>query len=98
MTGSGVSEVLGGHQVNRQMMTFTAILALVAMVSFSAWPLWGWLNMKKANAALIARTQALVEKNPHLKPAWKIAMQDGVLTHEEAKEIVEGAGEKFESE
>lgn len=75
---------------------FAVILCLVALVSFSAWPLWKRLGVQKANAALEARTRALVEKHPELKPAWNIAMQDGVLTREEAKEIVEGAGEKLE--
>src|SRR5262249_26552926 len=45
----------GGGQVNSQMMKFGAILALVAMVSFSIWPLWHWLSVKSASAALQAR-------------------------------------------
>ena len=53
---------------------------------------------KKANAGLHDRDKALVAKHPTLKPAYNIAMQDGVLTVDEAKEIVEGAGEKMESE
>jgi hypothetical protein len=77
------------------MIKFGAILCLVAIVSFSAWPVWKGLSAKRASAALEARTRALVEKHPELKPAWNIAMQDGVLTHDEAKEIVEGAGEKL---
>lgn len=84
--------------MNRQTMVFGAILALVAMISFSLWPLWQWLSIKSATAELQARTKALVEKHPELKPAWNIAMQDGVLTYPEAKEIVEGAGEKIEPE
>jgi hypothetical protein len=78
------------------MMKFSAILCLVAVISFSAWPLWKWLHVKHASAALEARTRALVEKHPELKPAWDIAMQDGVLTTDEAKVIVEAAGEKLE--
>jgi hypothetical protein len=77
---------------------FAVILCLVAIGSFSAWPLWERLHVKRASAALQARTKALVDKHPELKPAWNIAMQDGVLTQDEAKEIVEGAGEKFEPE
>jgi predicted negative regulator of RcsB-dependent stress response len=84
--------------MNRQMMTFGAILAVVAMVSFSLWPLWQWFSVKAATAELQARTKALVDKHPELKPAWNIAMQDGVLTYAEAKEIVEAAGEKLEPE
>lgn len=84
--------------MNRDFMKTGAILCLVAMVSFSMWPFWQWLSVKKANAALHNRTEALIAKHPHLKPAWNIAMQDGVLTEAEAKEIVEGAGEKMETE
>jgi hypothetical protein len=85
-------------KVNKQMMKFGAILCLVAIVSFSAWPAWKWLTIKKANPALVARTKAIVEKHPELKPAWNIAMEDGVLTWSEAKEIIEGAGEKMDPE
>ncbi len=84
--------------MNRQKMQFGAILCLVAIVSFSAWPLWEWLSVRAANASLQQRTKALVEAHPQLTPAWNIAMQDGVLTWSEAKEIVEGAGEKVELE
>jgi hypothetical protein len=68
------------------------------MVSFSAWPLWKRLHVQRASAALEARTRALVEKHPELKPAWNIAMQDGALTRDAAKEIIEGAGEKLQPE
>ena len=44
------------------------------------------------------RTEVLVEKNPQLKPAWDVALHDGVLTWPEAKVIVEAGGEKVESE
>ncbi len=69
------------------------ILALIAIASFAAWPVWMWMIREKANAALIARTQALVDKNPDLKPAWDDAMKDEVLTRDEAKGIIESAGE-----
>ena len=84
--------------MDRRMMMFAATLCLVAIVSFSAWPLWDRLRVKRASAALQSRTRALVEKHPELKPAWNIAMQDGVLTRDEAKEIIEGAGEKLQPE
>jgi hypothetical protein len=84
--------------VSGQTKRFGAILCLVAIVSFSVWPLWKWLSVKSASAALQARTQAAVEKHPELKPAWNIAMQDGVLTYGEAKEILEAAGEKVDPE
>jgi hypothetical protein len=84
--------------VSRQTKQFAIILCLVAMISFSIWPLWKWLSLKKANAALVERTRAAVEKHPELKPAWNIAMEDGVLTWSEAKEILEAAGEKVDPE
>jgi hypothetical protein len=86
-----------GVNVTRQQIKFGAILCLVAIVSFSILPLWQYLSVKTANAALQARVADLIKQHPELKPAWNIAMQDGVLTWSEAKEIVEGAGEKVES-
>lgn len=82
--------------MNRQTMKFGAILCLVAMASFSIWPVWQYLYMKSASAELKRRAEALAEKQPQLKVAWKIALLDGVLTPDEAKEIIEGAGEKME--
>lgn len=82
--------------MNRQTMKFGAILCLVAMISFSIWPVWQYLYMRSASAGLKRRTEALVEKQPQLKVAWKIALLDGVLTPDEAQEIIEGAGEKIE--
>jgi hypothetical protein len=73
-------------------------LCLVAMVFFISWPIWKWLMFKPVSAAVYARTKAAVEKNPQLKPAWDIALQDDVLTWPEAKVILEGAGEKAEPE
>ena len=84
--------------MSRQTKQFGAILCLVAIISFSIWPLWKWLSVKSANRALEERTRAVVEKHPELKPAWNIAMQDGVLTWAEAKEILEAAGEKVDPE
>jgi hypothetical protein len=66
------------------------------MAFFAGWPFWKWVYVRSASAAVQARTKALVEKNPQLKPAWDIAMQDDVLTWPEAKVIVEAAGEKAE--
>jgi hypothetical protein len=84
--------------VTGQTKRFGAILCLVAVVSFSLWPLWQWISIKKASAALQERTRAAVAKHPELKPAWNIAMEDGVLTWSEAKEILEAAGEKVDPE
>lgn len=77
---------------------FGVTLCLVAMAFFAAWPFWKWVYMRPVRAALQERTKALVEKNPQLKPAWDVAMQDGVLTFPEAKVIVEAAGEKADSD
>jgi hypothetical protein len=81
------------------MKVFAAILCLVAIVSISAWPVWKkWFHAKPVSAALFERTKAVVEKNPKLQPLWDKAMEDGVLTWPEAKEILEEAGEKAEPE
>lgn len=84
--------------MSRRMMVIGAILGLMAMLSFTAWPVWKWLTIKSVSAALQERTKLLVEKNPQLRPAWDKAMQDGVLTWPEAKDIVESAGETVEPE
>jgi hypothetical protein len=84
--------------VNRRIMTLGAILGLMAMVFFVSWPAWKWLKFRPVSASLYERTKAAVEKNPRLKPAWDIAMEDGVLTWSEAKVILESAGEKVEPE
>ena len=84
--------------MNRRIMTLGAILGLMAMVFFVSWPAWKWLKFRPVSASLYERTKAAVEKNPRLKPAWDIAMEDGVLTWSEAKVILESAGEKVEPE
>lgn len=84
--------------MSRQTKLFGVVLCLVAMVSFSAWPLWQWLTIKTASASLRQRTEAAVAKRPDLKPALNIAMQDGVLTWAEVKEIMDAAGEKVDPE
>ena len=70
----------------------------MAMSFFAAWPFWKWVYLRSATAAVEQRTKALVDKNPQLKPALDVAMEDGVLTYPEAKIIVEAAGEKIEEE
>jgi hypothetical protein len=74
-------------------MQIGVVLTLIAVASFAAWPFWMWMFQEKANAALMARTKALVDKNPELKPAWDQALKDEVLTRNEAKSIIESAGE-----
>jgi hypothetical protein len=84
--------------ISRRSKLIGAVLCFAAIVSIAAWPVWKWISPTPANAALFARTQAAVEKNPHLKPMWDEAMRDGVLSREEAKAILEKAGEKAEPE
>jgi predicted negative regulator of RcsB-dependent stress response len=82
--------------MNRQTMKFGAILCLVAMVSFSIWPVWKRLSVRDASIAMQQRTRAVVASKPELELAWKIAMLDGVMEWNEAKEILEAAGEKVD--
>lgn len=72
---------------------FALTMALVAMFSFMAWPLWQAIITKEANRELQAQVQALAQSDPQLKAALDVAMLDGVLTEPEAQIIVEGAGE-----
>lgn len=74
-----------------------AILAIVAMISFGAWPFWKAFYFNSVSAALQERASELVEKNPSLKTAWDVAMVDGVLSQPEAELILAGAGEKLET-
>ena len=80
--------------MSRGAMKAGAILCLVAIVFFAAWPVWKWLTIRPVSASIFERTKAVVDKNPHLKPAWDIALQDGVLTWSEARVILQSAGEK----
>ena len=84
--------------MTRRFMLLGVVLGLMAMVLFVSWPAWKWIMFRPVSASLFARTKAAVDKNPRLKPAWDIALQDGVLTREEAKVILESAGEKVEPE
>jgi hypothetical protein len=76
-----------------------AVLALVATACLIvAWPVYKKYRITPASTTLMERTKKAVEKNPNLKPDWDKAMEDGVLTYPEAKEILEKAGEKVEPE
>ena len=46
-----------------------AVLALVAMAFFAAWPFWKWVSLRPVRNELRARAESLVEKNPQLQPA-----------------------------
>jgi hypothetical protein len=65
----------------------------LALLPFVGWPLYKKLTFKKASPALIEQTRKAVEKDPKLKPHYDKAMEDGVLSYDEAKEILEKAGE-----
>ena len=84
--------------MTRRNKQIAAVVCLVAIVGFTAWPLYKWLSPPTASPALYERTKSLVEKNPRLKPAWDKALEDGVLTRDEAKEIIEQAGETVRPE
>ena len=84
--------------MSRRWKVIGAIVCLIAIVSFASWPLWKKLLLKEASARLYEKTKAVVDKNPQLKPAWDKALEDGVLTTSEAKEILEKAGEKPDPE
>jgi hypothetical protein len=71
------------------------ILCIAVLVFFIAAPVWKWIERKPASDALYERTKAVVDKTPALKPAWDIALQDGVLTRAEAHVILQFAGEKL---
>jgi hypothetical protein len=76
------------------MKRFAAFLTLVAMFALLAWPFWKWFYLRPVSPVLFERTKTVVEQNPQLRPLWDKAMQDGVLTWPEAKEILERADEK----
>jgi hypothetical protein len=63
----------------------------MALLPFVGWPVYKYLTLKKASPALIERTRKAVEKLPELKPGYDKAMEDGVLSYDKAKEILEKA-------
>jgi hypothetical protein len=82
--------------VTRRHKRIGVIVMLVALASFSAWPIWKMMSAKAVSATLYEKTKVLVEKNPRLQPEWDAAMQDGVLTWPEAQDIWNKAGDKIE--
>ena len=77
----------------RTFLIFGTVLTFLALLAFVGWPLYKKLTLKKASPALIERTRKGVEKHPELKPDYDKAMEDGVLSYDKAKEILEKAGE-----
>ena len=77
----------------RKFLIIGTVLTFLALLAFVGWPVYKKLTLKKASPALIERTKKAVEKHPELKPDYDKAMEDGVLSYDEAKEILEKAGE-----
>ena len=77
----------------RTLLIFGTVLTFLALLPFVGWPLYKKLTFRKASAALIERTKKAVEKHPELKSEYDKDMEDGVLSYDEAKEILEKAGE-----
>ena len=79
--------------MGRRIKLIGTILVFLALLPFLGWPLYKKLTLKNASPALIERTRKAVEKHPELKPGYDKAMEDGVLSYDKAKEILEKAGE-----
>jgi hypothetical protein len=77
----------------RTFLIFGTVLTLLALLPFVGWPVLKKLIRKTASPALTERTSKAVAKHPELKPDYDKAMEDGVLSYDEAKEILEKAGE-----
>jgi hypothetical protein len=77
----------------RTLLISGTVLTFLALLPFLGWPLYKRLTFKKASAALIERTSKAVAKHPELKPDYDKAMKGGVLSYDEAKQILEKAGE-----
>jgi hypothetical protein len=77
----------------RTFLTVGTVLTLLALLPIVGWPLYRQLTLKKASPALVERTTRAVEKHPELRPDYDRAMEDGVLSYDEAKEILGKAGE-----
>ncbi len=85
--------------MTRRTKTTWVILSLLAMgVFIASWPLYKMFAIQQASIALQERTKAAVEKQPHLRPDYDKAMSNGTLSYDEAKAILEKAGEKVEPE
>ena len=77
----------------RTLLILGTVLTFLALIPFVGWPVYKYLTLRKPSAAMIERTIKAVEKHPELKPDYDKAMEDGVLSHDEAKAILEKAGE-----
>jgi len=80
--------------VSRRTKQIWIIFALTAIVSFSAWPLYQYLYGRAVGRVTYERTRALVERKAELQADWTRALEDEVLTWDEAKAILEKGGEQ----
>jgi hypothetical protein len=77
----------------RTLLVVGTVLVFLALLPFLGWPLYKKYTIRRASPALIERATKAVENHPELKPDYDKAMEDGVLSRDEAKEILEKAGE-----
>jgi len=77
----------------RKLVIIGTVLMFLALLPFVGWPVYRYITLRKASTAMIERTTKAVEKHPELKPEYDRAMEDGVLSYDEAKAILEKAGE-----
>jgi hypothetical protein len=77
----------------RTFLIFGTVLTFLAVLPLVGWPVYKKLAVRKASPAMIERTRSAMERHPELKPEYNKAMEDGVLSYDEAKELLEKAGE-----
>jgi hypothetical protein len=73
-----------------------AVLALLAMFVFAAWPLGKWLHVKNVDALTRARVESLVAGKPEFLPALQAALENGDLSEDEARVLFALFGETLE--
>ncbi|MEI7686294.1 MAG: hypothetical protein WCL32_14815 [Planctomycetota bacterium] len=84
--------------MSRSVTILGVVLMLGALGGFVGWPVWKKMTIREASAQLQARTKAAVDANLKLRPDWDAAMQDNVLSFDEAKTILEKSGQKVDPE
>lgn len=84
--------------MSRSVKILGVVLMLGALGGFVGWPVWKKMTIREASAQLQARTKAAVDANLKLRPDWDAAMQDNVLSFDEAKTILEKSGQKVDPE
>jgi hypothetical protein len=69
------------------------VLVAVGIVGLAIWRIGYRSGTQPVSDSLFEKTLAIVEKNPHLKPDWDRALEDGTLTLNEARAILDRARE-----